>query len=97
MEALPDMGLKRASGIISAGMWIRFIMGVISLMMTSIKPELLRAPTDKKIPMSVGKMFTTTCMPSLAPSTKVSYTLFFSRMPYRIMSKMTIGTAMVDI
>ena len=96
IDALPDIGRNNASGIISAGILNVSIIGFIMFIISSINPELLSAPTAKNIPTNVGNIFTTTCIPSFAPSINVSYTLFFSITPYVIINKITIGTAIVD-
>ena len=96
IEALPEIGLKIASGIISAGIFNISIIGLIKFIITSNIPEALNAPTAKNIPINVGNMFITTSNPSFAPSKNVSYTLFFSITPYIIMINMTVGTAAED-
>ena len=81
IDALPEIGLTNASGIISLGILKKLVIGDINFIIKSKIPELLNAPTATKIPINVGKILNTISIPSFAPSTKVSYTLFFSNNP----------------
>ena len=90
------MGLKRASGIISAGILSIFIIGFIIFTIKSNIPDALNAPTAKNIPIRVGNIFITTSSPSFAPSKNVSYTLFFSINAYITIISITNGTAAAD-
>ena len=81
MEALPDIGLSNARGIISLGNLKNSTTGDNNPTINSIRPELLKAPTARKIPTKVGNNLNTISIPSLAPSKKVSKTLFFSFKP----------------
>ena len=58
-----------------------FVTGEIIEIINSKTPEVLRSPIAKKIPNKVGNSSTTICMPSLAPSKKVSKTFTFSFIP----------------
>ena len=54
IEALPDIGLKSANGIISLGIFKISVTGEITFTIKSIIPEFLKAPTATKIPINVG-------------------------------------------
>ena len=72
IEALPEIGLNIASGKTWLGIFNKLVTGEIILIIKSIMPEFLNAPTAKKIPINVGKSLKTISIPSFAPSIKVS-------------------------
>ena len=74
IEALPEIGLRSASGKISAGIFNKFKIGITTPVNASIIPEALKTLIDKNNPKRVGNIFTTICKPSLAPSKKTSKT-----------------------
>ena len=80
-DALPDIGLNIASGITSLGNPTLFVKTDTALVIISNNPELLSTPTAKNIPNNVGKILITILIPSVAPSTKMSYTFFLSAIP----------------
>ena len=57
------------------------VIGEIMEIINSKTPEVLRSPIAKKIPSKVGNNSTTICIPSFAPSKKVSKTFTFSFIP----------------
>ena len=81
IEALPEIGRRTARGSISAGTFNRLRIGRAKFVIASIIPEERRILIDKNKPNKVGKMFITICIPSLAPSKKISKTDCFSIMP----------------
>ena len=54
IDALPEIGLNRANGIISLGILNILVIGTIKLMKKSIIPELLNNPIATNIPTKVG-------------------------------------------
>lgn len=68
VEALPDIGLISIKGNISFGMLNKFKTGEQMFWNASKIPEFLRALIAKKRAISVGKIFITVSIPSLAPS-----------------------------
>ena len=52
-------------------------------------PELLSTPIAINNPSNVGNILKTICIPSFAPSTKISYTFFFSETPINIIINIT--------
>ena len=96
VDALPEIGLIKAKGIISLGIPKKFVTGDIKLIIKSKTPELLNAPIATNNPINVGKILKTICIPSFAPSKKVSNTLFFSNNPYISIRSITIGIALED-
>lgn len=97
IDALPDIGLNNASGIICAGIFIVFNIGSIICTINSIIPELLNTPTAKNIPNNVGNKFITISIPSFAPFKNVSNVLFFSATPYIIIINIISGIAIDDM
>ena len=91
IDALPDIGLNIANGKIWFGIFNKFVIGEISLIIRSIIPDFLSAPTAKKMPTSVGNNLNTISIPSFAPSKNVSYTLFFSATQYNNIINITVG------
>ena len=54
-EALPDIGLNKANGIISLGNFKYFSMGKSTIVIKSIIPELLNNSIAKNNPINVEK------------------------------------------
>ncbi len=81
IEALPEIGLKMASGSISEGIFNILKNGFNKFVMAEITPDSLSKLIDKKRPSSVGNILYIIFKPSLEPSKKLSNTLFFSIKP----------------
>ena len=81
VEALPDIGLSKANGKISGGIFNRLRNGVIEFVKASIIPDSLKTFIDKNSPSNVGKIFKTIFNPSFAPSKKTSNTDCLSSIP----------------
>ena len=64
IEALPEMGLNMASGMISAGIFSMVRSGDRIFTIKSMRPDARNALMAKKIPIRVGKMLYTICNPS---------------------------------
>ena len=62
IEALPEIGRRRANGKISEGIFNKLRRGMAILIIASIIPEALKTLIDKKRPSSVGKILTTICI-----------------------------------
>jgi len=97
IEALPEIGLKIANGIISFGIPKLFKTGDIIFIKLSIIPELLKTPIATKSPISVGINPITIFIPSSAPSINKSNTLTFSFNATIIIIVITNGIIIFDI
>ena len=97
MDALPEIGLKIANGIISAGIFNNFSNGEINSITKLIIPELFNKLIAKNIANKVGNNSITIFTPFFAPTIKISYTFFFSAIPYPIAKTITKGIIIVEI
>ena len=59
IEALPDIGLSKANGRISEGIFSKFSIGKVKFVNASIIPEVLKTLIARNNPKSDGKILTT--------------------------------------
>lgn len=97
VDALPDIGLNIASGIISLGIPSKFVAGLIIFITMSIIPELLRAPIATNSPTKVGNIPITIFSPSFVPSINVSNMFCFSKIPFSVIISIIIGIDVIDM
>lgn len=97
VEALPDIGLSMASGIISFGMFIRFVTGLSMFITRSNIPDVLSTPIATNNPISVGNMLIIIFIPSFAPSINVSNMFCFSSIPFTVIIRIISGIDIVDM
>ena len=97
IEPLPEIGLKKARGIISLGNFNKLITGEQNEIMASNIPDVLKHPMATKSPIKVGNIFTTIEIPSFAPSKKESNTFFFSYNQKIRITKIVTGIAQLEI
>ena len=97
VDALPEIGLNIASGIISLGIPSKFVAGLIIFITISIIPELLKAPIATNSPTNVGNIPITIFNPSFVPSINVSNMFCFSKIPFSVIINIIIGIEVIDM
>ena len=80
-EALPDNGLKIASGTTSVGRFIAFVIGEIKRVKNESTPELWKTEIAANSPIRLGIISNEIEMPSFAPLINESNILIFLKSP----------------
>ena len=97
IDALPEIGLNIANGIISIGIFKAVNIGEIKSTIKLIIPELFNKFIAKNIANKVGNNSITIFIPFFAPTINISYTFLFSIIPYAIIKTIINGIIIVEI
>ena len=97
IELFPEIGLRRARGIISLGKCIKLRAGEIACVIPSIMPDLLSSEIATNKPIRVGKIFIIIFIPSEAPSKNMSKAFLRSVRAYTRIKKIISGMAALEI